>query len=125
MNKLLSIRRNSRRIGVVFGIVTAMFVICSSTLQYHPNNDFREHTSDEITSTDKGDNELPASSEKVSAFTAVTQAAHVHLAVPILLYFGEINEVENQVEVPTWLATNYGSEFLKTLFRRIISPNAP
>ncbi|GEM_PF-5816040 len=121
MKKLLSIGSSKKRISVIFGIITGLFVICSSTLQYHPEQDFN----DEVTAAQPDENESPVGSEKISAFTAVAQVVHVHLAVPILLYFGEINEVEDQVEVPTWLATDYGAEFLKTLFRRIISPNAP
>lgn len=112
---------DTKRISLVFGLITALIVLGSTTLQYEV-----EQVSYETSSTVNEEGaEHPTSTTQISGFTAVAQIVHVQLAIPLLLYFGEVNEVEDQVAQPTWLTSDHYSQFLKTLFRRIISPNAP
>lgn len=112
---------DTKRLSLILGLITALLILGSTTLQYEVQQKPVEHAS----SVNEDGAEHPTSTTQISGFQAVAQIIHVQLAVPLLLYFGEVNEVEDQVAQPTWLSSDHYSQFLKTLFRRIISPNAP
>ena len=112
---------NTKRLSLIFGLITAVMVLGSTSLQYELARDLYETAS----TVNEQPSDSSGASAQISSFTAVAQIVHVQLAVPLLLYFGEINEVEDQVSQPAWLTSAHYSQFLKTLFRRIISPNAP
>lgn len=112
---------DTKRLSLILGLVTAILVLGSTTLQYEVDQKPVEKTS----TVNEDGAEHPDSTTQISSFQAVAQIINVQLAVPLLLYFGEINEVEDRVAQPTWLSSDHYSQFLKTLFRRIISPNAP
>jgi hypothetical protein len=112
---------NTKLLSLILGMVTALLVLGSTTLQYEVNQELSEETS----TVNEDGAERPASTTQISNFTAVAQIVHVHLESPLLLHLGEINEAENQTTQPIWLTSDHYSQLFKTLFRRIISPNAP
>lgn len=112
---------NTKRLSLFLGLVIALIVLGSTSLQYQLVPGSHETAS----TVNEEDPESSGTAAQVSSFTAVAQIVHVQLAIPLLLYFGEIHEVDDQVSQPAWLTSDHYSQFLKTLFRRIISPNAP
>lgn len=112
---------NTKRLSLILGLITALLILGSTTLQY----EVQQKPVEQASSVNEDGAEHPTSTTQISGFQAVAQIIHVQLAVPLLLYFGEVNEVEDRVAQPTWLSSDHYSQFLKTLFRLIISPNAP
>lgn len=122
--KRISIKRNNQRsIIVLLGILTGLFVIGSSSFYYEIKARLYKV---EAAVIDKTNSDQTEGRVVVSAYDAVSTVVSVNLSVPLLLSFGEVNT--NQVEGFSTTSTEIKERlvpFFKTLFRKIISPNAP
>lgn len=106
---------------LVFGIITGLFVLCSSGLQFQ----ISDKIENDLRPVNEQSDEQQGQETTVQAFDALSQTVNVQVITPFLLSFGYLpdHEEQEQAELP-YVATGI-NRYFKTLFRLIISPNAP
>lgn len=115
-------QKNHKNIVLLFGIVLGFFVLGSSGFYYEIKSRLCKVEACSV-ETDKQNTDDRV---VVSAYDAVSNVISINLALPVLLSFGEVNSDQQEKEISS---TSEIKErlipYLNTLFRKIISPNAP
>lgn len=109
---------HSKSLALLFGILTAAVIVCTQTVQYsyQPISSELEHAE---AADEEGQTHVSMHlSDAVSSYAQITLDQALHELSSIYM------EVKDRVEIPVEQKLNFNSLF-KTLFRLIISPNAP
>lgn len=119
MKSFKNISKHKQTIGICFGIIAAIVILMSQSFYY----DYLANASQEATVevSDEGNEQPDILTISNDAVTSVVQFTIAHVLHFIAeLYLDNTDEIE--VEVVGKIEAN---SYFKTLFRRIISPNAP
>jgi len=107
-------------LSITLGVMAAIAVLCSQSLSYASSLRSEKETKKEIPGDHEQDHhDLPTlSQDAVSSFVQLTISHDLHFITDI--YHNTVEEVNTELDQKI----DFNS-FFKTLFRLIISPNAP
>ena len=109
---------HQKTLSLVPGALTGLLVLMSSGFQYQLSASGQR----EVENIEESDEQ--SKEAQISTLDAVSNVVSGHLILPILLTFGEINFERG--DLPRFeIDFTPSYRFFKTLFRRIIAPNAP
>lgn len=123
MKKVLNRTNQRKTIIVLFGIMTGVFVLCTSSFYYQIKS--KVCAQEEVVSDQKSSTEEIPYDTSVKAYEALSQIASVNLSLPFLLSFGEVQEPVAQEAIDNRKGERKYIQMVTALFTKVISPNAP
>lgn len=120
MNSKTNISGKNRLLVILLGFTVALFTLASG---YVKTDIAEEKETKEVTQT--SDKKSPESQATLSVFDAIPNVLQINLPTFLDILISEIEIViEEKLEIDQ-IREKGTTEFFRTLFRRIISPNAP